>query len=130
MASDIESALYAFLAADAGVTAAVGSNIFPVRAPEGVTPVLVYHKVSDPSIHSKDGDMNLAHPRFQITAWAGKYADAKAAIKAVRTALQGYTGPMLQGVAVPEIIVENEQDLNDPQSLEYGASLDAIVWHS
>lgn len=106
-------------------------SIFPLRADKDAKlPVLVYQRIDTPSIHSKDGDMNLAHPRFQITAWAGKYADAKAAIKAVRTALQGYTGPMLQGVAVPEIIVENEQDLNDPQSLEYGASLDAIVWHS
>lgn len=131
MASDIESALYAFLAADAGVIAQVGDRIFPVRIPEGATlPALVYHKVSDPSLHSKDGDMNLNRPRFQFTAWADKYADAKAAIKAVRTALQGYTGPTLQGVTVPEIICDSEQDLNDPQSLEFGASLDAIVWHS
>lgn len=131
MASDIEGALYAFLAADAGIVAAVGDRIFPMRAPEGQTqPFLVYHKVTDPSYHSKDGDMNLAHPRFQITAWAGKYGDAKAAIAAVRAALIAYTGPTLQGVAVPEIICDNEADLQDPQSLEYGASLDAIIWHS
>jgi len=131
LASDIKAALYAFLAADAGVIAQVADRIFPMRAPEGATlPLLVYHKVSDPSIHTKDGDMALSHPRFQITAWGSKYGDAEAAIKAVRLALQAYAGPTFQGIPVSEIIVDTEMDLGDPQSLEYGVSLDAIIWHS
>ena len=135
MASDIESAIFAFLAASAPITSLLGTqsaeSIFPMRAPEGATlPFLVFHKVSAPSIHSKDGDMNLASPHFQITAWAKEYQDAKAVQSAVRAALNGYAGPTLQGVTVPELIVENEQDLSDPETLEYGASLDVIVWHS
>lgn len=131
MASDIESALFAFLAADAGVSGLVASRIYPVRIPEGVAlPALVYHEVSGPRIHSKDGDMSLAHPRFQFTCWADKYSDAKAVIKAVRSALIGYAGPTLEGVTVPQIVIDNEHDLEDSQSLELGVALDAIIWHS
>jgi uncharacterized protein DUF3168 len=135
LASDIESAVFAFLAATPAITSLLGTqtaeSIYPMRAPEGVAlPFLVYHKVSGHSVHSKDGDMNLAYPHFQITCWAKEYQDAKAVQAAVRTALNGYAGPTLEGVTVPQIIVENEQDLSDPESLEYGASLDVIVWHS
>lgn len=135
MASDIESAVFAYLATQPAITSLLGTqsaeSIFPKRAPEGAAlPMIVYRKISGRSLHSKDGDMNLAYPTFQITCWAKEYAEAKAVLAAVRTALNAYTGPTLEGVAVPQIIVENESDLDDPQSLEYGASLDAIVWHS
>ena len=103
-----------------------------MRAPEGAAlPVLIYHKITGPSIHTKDGDMHLAHPRFQFTCWASKYAEAKAVIAAVNAALNAYVGPTLEGIGVPEIIVEDDgRDLSDPQSLEYGVALDACVWHS
>ena len=135
MASDIESAIFAFLSTAPAITSLLGTqsaeSIFPMRAPEGAAlPFLVFHKVSGLSVHSKDGDMNLAYPHFQITAWAKEYGDAKAVQAAVRSVLNGYAGPTLEGVAVAQIIVENEQDLSDPETLEYGASLDAIVWHS
>lgn len=135
MASDIESALFAFLAGTPSITTllgtASGDSIFPMRAPAGaVLPFVVYHKLSGRSVHSKDGDMGLAYPHFQFTCWAKEYQDTKAVLTAIRNALNGYTGPTLQGVAVAQIITENEQDLNDPATLEYGASLDAIVWHS
>lgn len=135
MASDIESAIFAYLAAQPAITSLLGTqsaeSIYPTRAPEGAAlPMIVYHKVSGLSIHSKDGDMNLAYPHFQITCWAKEYIDAKAVQSAVRSALNAYAGPTLEGVAVAQIIVENERDLSDPQTLEYGASLDAIVWHS
>lgn len=135
MASDIESAIFAFLATTPAITTLLGTasaqSIFPMRAPEGASlPFVVFHKVSGRSVHSKDGDMNLAYPMFQFTAWAKEYEDAKAVQTAIRNALNAYVGPTLQGVAVAQIITDNEQDLNDPSTLEYGASLDAIVWHS
>lgn len=135
MASDIESAIFAFLAGTSSITDLLGStsaeSIFPVRAPQGaLPPVLVYQKIDGPSIHSKDGDMHLAHPRFQFTCWAAKYAEAKAVITALRNALNAYTGPTLQGVNVSEIITTDEHDLSDPVSLELGVALDAIFWHS
>ena len=135
MAADIEQAHFQLLAGSPSITSLLGTqseaSIFPVRADEGATlPVLVYHKLSGPSLHSKDGDMHLAHPRYQFTCWAKKYGDAKAVITALRNALNAYTGPTLNGVNVPQIITDGEQDLNDPSSLEYGVSLDALVWHS
>ena len=135
MASDIESALFAYLSTTSAITSLLGTqsaeSIFPMRAPEGAAlPFLVFHKVSGHSVHSKDGDMNLSYPHFQITCWAKEYADTKAVDAAVRAALNAYTGPTLEGVAVAQIIVEDERDLSDPETLEYGASLDVIVWHS
>lgn len=75
--------------------------------------------------------MALNHPRFQITCWAVHYAEAKAVRTAVTNALQGFTNGGLMGtVAVAQVIVENDADLHDPQTLELGASVDAIIWHN
>lgn len=127
-ATDVETALAAFLGADTGVAGVVVDRIYPYRAPEGaVEPLLVYHRISSPSEHTKDGDPHFAHTRVQITAWSHKYSEVKAAIKAVRSALSGFTGPTLQGVAVSEIIVTNETDVGDPSTLEYGVALDVIL---
>ena len=135
MASDIESAIFAYLATTSAITSLLGTgsaeSIFPMRAPEGaLLPYLVFHKVSGHSVHSKDGDMNLSYPHFQFTCWAKEYEDAKAVDAAVRAALNSYAGPTLEGVPVAQIIVEDERDLSDPATLEYGCSLDVIVWHS
>jgi hypothetical protein len=93
---------------------------------------LVYHKISGHSEHSKDGDMKLNYPRFQITCWANKYADAKAVRTAVVAALNGFTNGSVMGgaVVVDQVITDNDADLHDPQTLEFGASVDAIIWHS
>lgn len=131
--ADIEAGLFAFLSADAGISAVVGTRIYPLRVPEDATlPALAYHKISGPSEHSKDGDMNLNHPRFQFTCWADKYADAKAGRTAVVAALNGFAngGTMGGAVVVEQVIVTDDMDLHDPQSLEFGASVDAIIWHS
>ena len=130
--ADIESGLFAFLTANTGISALVGARIYPLKIPEGATlPALVYHKINGPSEHSKDGDMSLNHPRFQLTCWATKYADAKAVRTAVATALNGFVNGSTMGgaVVVDQIIVDNDADLFDPQTLEFGASIDAIIWH-
>jgi hypothetical protein len=130
--ADIESGLLAFLVGNTGLTALVGTRIYPLRVPEGAAlPALVYYKISGPSEHSKDGDMNLNHPRFQFTAWANKYGDAKAVGTAVTSALNAFAnGSSMGGIVVAQIIVENDTDLHDPQTLEFGASLDATIWHN
>lgn len=130
--ADIESGLFTFLSTNAGLEALIGQRIYPLRIPENATlPALAYQKVSGPSEHSKDGDMSLNHPRFQLTCWADKYADAKAVRTAVMAALQSFAngGSFGGGPVVDQIIVENDADLHDPASLEFGASVDAIIWH-
>jgi len=129
--ADIESGLFNFLNTSAGITALVGTRIFPLKITEGAAiPALIYHKISGPSEHSKDGDMGLNHPRFQITCWAKTYSDAKAVRTAVTAALNGFANGGTMGVVVAQIIVENDADLFDPQTFEFGASIDAIIWHS
>lgn len=74
--------------------------------------------------------MGLNHPRFQLTAWSTKYAEVKAVRTAVVAALNGFTnGASMSGVVVAQIIVENDMDLTDPQTFEFGASIDACIWH-
>lgn len=129
---DVEGGVYQFLVNSGLVTAVVGSRIFPLRIPAKTTlPALIYQKISGPSEHSKDGDMQLGNPRFQFTCWASTYDDAKTVIKAVRAALVGFTnGAAMGGVTVAQIIVDSDNDLHDPETLEFGASLDAIIWYT
>jgi uncharacterized protein DUF3168 len=129
--ADIEAGLFTLLSTNAGISALVATRIYPLRIPEGATlPAVAYHKVTGPRTHSKDGDMSLSHPRFQVTCWAKDYSDAKAVRDAVIAALDGFTdGGTMGGVVVDQVIVENDLDLLDNQTLEFGASIDAIIWH-
>jgi hypothetical protein len=133
--ADIEAGVYSFLSTTTGITNLVGTRIYPVRAPERLAgelalPVLVYQKISGPSEHTKDGSAHFAFPRFQFTCWAPKYSDAKAVRTAVQAALEAFTnGASMGGVVVSEIIVMNDNDLHDPVSLDFGAALDATIYH-
>jgi len=130
----IEQGLMTFLLAQSGITDLVGQRIHFVQAPQDVeSPYLVISKISGVREHSHDGSSGLAHPRFQLSAFADTYGAAKAIIAAVQAVLQGYSGTMggAGGVAVNGAFYEDENDLDpgDGTGL-FGVAADYIIWHS
>lgn len=130
--SVIEEALVSRVLANATVAATVGTRVYPVVAPEGVTlPALVYQRISGVREHTHDQVGDLARPRFQFGAIALTYSAAKALANAVRSALDNYSGTVL-GVRIDAIQVQNEIDTFNASTDEastYLTWLDFIVWH-
>ena len=64
----LETALRAYVLADAAVTALAGQPMYPRRLPQGPTlPALVYQRIDTRREHDMDGPDGLPRPRVQVT---------------------------------------------------------------
>jgi len=101
----IEQTLYTTLTNDAGVSALIGTKVYPSLAPESVSnPVISYNLVSGVPISTIPGTGNAVRKRIQINCHADTYAEAKALAAAVIAALEG------------DGYQEMEYDIYDPTS--------------
>lgn len=137
----IEEAIGTRLAAVSGLTALVGSNLFPVQIPQldaGGTldvPAVVWQLISDPPEHSHQG-LSMANPRYEVTSWATTYASAKQVANQVKLALDGFSGTVsVDGYSPAEtvkifcIMYEDQRDLFDDETRLYGISQDYFIKH-
>jgi hypothetical protein len=131
MIKDIRPALTAFLLADAGIAAAVGTRVYPVRLPQGTAAAsVVYNRISAIGDHTMQGASGLARPRIQIDCWAPTHDAATALANLVKDALDGFRGPMGNGVQVQGAFFDSERDLPfDDDGKLYGVSRDYLVWY-
>ena len=128
----IEQALMTFLLAQTGITGYVGRRIYFNQAKQATAkPYLVIKKISGPREHSHDGSCGLAHPRFQFSCFAKEYGDAKNAIAAIQTALDGYSGTMGgdSGVTVGAAFYDDENDFYEEDTGLHHVAADYIIWH-
>jgi hypothetical protein len=110
---DIRPALVAFLNADAGIAAAIetsvtrqngGSRCFPGKLPQGtVKPSYVYTLISDPGDYHNDGPSTLAHPRYQLDAWAQTLDAATSLANLIKDRIDGYRGEMGSGATLVNV---------------------------
>lgn len=107
----LESAIFDYLTADAGVGALVLDRVYPVRLPEKSTlPAIVYHKVSASRLYTYDtyGTSDpFVQARVQFDCWGRTALEAIDVGTAVLVALSGYDGslggqPIQAGFAVDE----------------------------
>lgn len=115
-----EQALYARLAAVAGVTALVSTRIYPVKLPQNATlPAVTYQRVSTSRAGAMGADPGVAWARIQVTSWATSYSGLKSLSEAVRAALQRYSGSS-GGVTVLDVTLDSELDLYGEDESEAG----------
>lgn len=131
MTMSLEAAFYAQLCATSALSALVGTRIYPLGLPHGVTlPAVTFQRVSGPRLRTL-GNTNLGGAaRFQVSCWGESYADASAVAAAVRT-LDNFDGLMggAGGVTVRAIQQQNEVHLRDPETQWAHVALDFTVWH-
>lgn len=126
----LEEALYYHLVNTAGVAALISTRVYPNVIPEDVAqPAAAYQKISGSPILNHGGPSGLETSRIQITCRATTYAVAKSVAKAVKTALDGFTGLMggVGGVTVEYSHIENEQDGYNQVSGSSTVRLDVII---
>lgn len=96
----IEQGLYNLLAGNTGLTALVGTRIYPVVVPEPtVYPCLSYQVVTASSSYTFDRKSHDAK-RIQFDAWATSYSDCKTILHALKLALDTYSGTLSDGTRV------------------------------
>jgi len=86
-----QSDLVARLKADGGVTALVGSRIYPAPRPVNVQkPVITYRRITSVGTLEIDGGVSHYSNRIQINCWDDSYKTANDLSDAVKAALSGY----------------------------------------
>ena len=129
----IEEGLQILFNADAGITALVSTRIYGQRIKQGSTfPCITKQRIDTPRIHTHDtsgATGTLAHPRFQIDAWATTEAGAKAVTDAVRAALNGKSGSLGAGaISISAALVQNEEPDYDSTTDLYRSRSDYEIW--
>lgn len=124
----LEAGLYAYLAADAGVSGLVGTRIYPLLLPQEPTlPALVYQRIStNPLGHSHDGPNHLTRVRMQLRCHGATLLAAKTLADAVRDALDGYSGAM-GTVTVQSVFREDEGDDDEPETGSWSVRADYMI---
>lgn len=116
----IGKAIHGRLGAVAGVTALVGTRIYPSRLPQGPTyPAIRYQVIDAPRTHLMTRDPGEVHARVQVDSYSKTYAQAQAVAAQVRLALSRWEGTA-GGVTVEHVFLDDERDLDEPQPLHDG----------
>lgn len=130
----MEEAIIALLLANDGVIQIVANRLTPgVRPQRGVLPCLVFNKIDGGQDVTHAGANGQTDSRVQIDSYAATYAEAKAAARAVRLALNGYRGTVtVKGGAIPlqGVFLDSDRDLfegEDPDKV-FRVSQDFKVW--
>lgn len=128
----MEEALYAYLSTYAGLTALIGTRVYPFVLPQNAAkPAVTFQRVDTPREYTHDGYAGLAHPRFQFACFALSQPASAAVAEQIRLALQGYTGTMggVGGVVVQFAVVVDQRDGYENDTKLFSTALDVIIWH-
>ena len=106
-----EEALTAYLMATPAVTALIGDRWFPMLIPQdAIRPAAAFQRIPGTQrVMAHDGPVGFASCTIQITAQAERYADAKALLRAIRLAVDGYRG-LMGGLQVHRAAVSGDGD--------------------
>lgn len=122
----IEEALTSILKTAAG---AITMRVYPGTVPQNAElPLIFYVKVSGERDQSLTGPTGLAHPRFQIEAWAETYAAAKGLANVIRTAIDGKSFE-IGSDSVLSILIQSERDFSEPDISAHRVIMDYMIWH-
>lgn len=125
----ITEAFYAKLAATTGLTSLVSTRIYPIRLPQNpVFPCVTFQVISEPRIHSLDG-ASAPNAIIQVDCWARQHKEAHQVAEAVMAAFDSFAGTM-GSVTVSACLLQNRQEIYEPDVDDYRVSLDFSVWYN
>ena len=124
MSADLALAVYTRLVAECDSA----EKVYPTRLPEDVTlPALVYQQLTGPRDYTHSGEGTPHRTRWQVTAWAATYEEAKELAAEVVAALSAWTEMSETHVTDAVAFVANETDLYDPAAQLYYVPVDVTI---
>ena len=135
----VEIGFAQLLAQNTGVKALVGNAIQPIPAPEDLKlyPCVTYQVVSYTDLDDlDDGSAWGEQQRIIYTCWSqaaqdgGTYQQANTIRKAVRTALEGFSGELPDGTHVFMTKIDGKEDFFESESRQYRCVLHILVQYS
>lgn len=91
----IDQALYEEVSDDAGITAIVGTKVYPGIPPQTAkAPFISFREIAFQRSETLTGVTNLHNARAQIDCWGSTAEEMRSVSEALREALDGFSGPM------------------------------------
>lgn len=131
----IESAVYAAVIVDAGLTAAIGSRLYPAVAPaDADLPLAVYLGTGDRELLSVKGGVVLRGWAVHLDVFAAGYAAAKSAAAAIEAAFRAIRGQTIGAYKVRSVRRETRDDSHLPpvhadERGTFSVGVDLVVWY-
>jgi hypothetical protein len=128
----IKDAIYTYLITQTGLTALVGTRIYPDgEIPQRVSlPAIEYSLVSKVQDHTSGSDAgNPYFSRWQFDCWADKGYTADDVAVQLIAALKDYSGTLGGdgGVSVNRILMENQTEIKDDELKRKGVTIDFTI---
>ena len=121
----LESDLFTKLSTHAGLSALVGTRIYPNRLPDNPTlPAVVYQRITTMNVLAS-GDVPLIRARMQVDCWDDSYLSVAAVAAQVHAALD-----MGSSTGLEASIPEDEDDSYDTDAQLHRKRLDFFVWRN
>lgn len=121
--SSFEETLATVLSGYGGLTALIGSRVYPNYIPQGATmPCLIFKRVSTPreQAFGTGQEVVTSRPRFQFDVWASSALAAATITEQVRACLQASSYA---------VVFDNEFALRDPDTGLHRRTTDALIAH-
>ena len=135
----IQSALYEHLKDDSGISAIVGSKVYPLVAAPGDPPYITFQLITRGHEHDMGAASGLARTRIQINCWQSTATLAETLADTVRDALDGFSGTMgtTNTAAVKSCRLDSELEAYDPpadadraEAGVFSIKMDFLIWYT
>ena len=105
-----EAFLFQRLTSQTSVYTLIGTRVFPMMAPTGTAlPLVIYQRSAVSRQQSLSGPVGLPVVTLQLTSYASSYTAVKSIARAVRVAVDGWTGTT-SGVTIQRSSLQAESD--------------------
>lgn len=105
-----EAFLFQRLSSQTSVYTLIGTRVFPMMAPTGTAlPLVIYQRSAVSRQQSLSGPVGLPVVTLQLTSYASSYTAVKSIARAVRVAVDGWTGTT-SGVTIQRTSLQAESD--------------------
>ena len=126
----LEADIRTYMLTRTAITDLVSTRIYFQKLPQNATfPLLVSNRISTKREYSHSGDSNLTTPRVQYSCYAETWTAAKDLAEQIVSEMSGFSGTA-GSTTVYSTFVENELDLNDPESKLYFIPVDLMITYN
>lgn len=130
---NILQALRAHLAAQASVTARVGSRIYPLILPQDPTyPAITYSPIGTRRAPTFDGAPSLIGSEIEIDAWGQTLADAETLGGILEGLLENFCGVFgaVDGLRIYQVLIDADVTVFETEPAAYRRSLLFVFYHT
>lgn len=131
--ADIRKAIHTLLTQDAGVSALVGTKVYPVRAPQvQEAPYITWHVLNTlpygtKANHNNNGQSAVDRLTVQINCVATNYTSVTDIAAAVRAAIDRYPDTQIYGIDINGIDFNDESDTYDDEVNLYMTIIEVFI---